>query len=63
MAGFPKYGHILDPQKVLYISDSDKDEFAHYGQEKLEYLNNAYGDGENPDVECTSEWEGLKKAV
>ena len=54
---------IFDPQK-LTISDSDDDELAAYGQERLEYLKSAYGDGVNPGVdsdECTSEWEGLKR--
>ena len=49
---------IFDLQKLLSISDSDYDEFATYGQERLEYLENIYGDGANPDVdstECTSE--------
>ena len=53
---------IFDLQKLLSMLDSDKDEFATYGQERLEYLENAYGDGVNPDddsAECTSEWEGL----
>ena len=54
---------IVDPQK-LTVSESDNDDLAAYGQERLEYLTSAYGDGVNPDVdsvECTSEWEGLKR--
>ena len=55
---------IFDPRKLLSVSASDGDEFAIYGQERLEYLKNAYGDRGNPDIdsaECTSEWEGLKR--
>ena len=55
---------IFDPQKLLSVSPSDKDEFAVYGIERLGYLKDAYGDGENPDIdsaECTSEWEGPKR--
>ena len=52
---------IFDPQK-LTVSESD-DDLAAYGQERLEYLTSAYDDGVNPDVECTSEWEGLKRLI
>ena len=66
---FPDVGNldafsIFDPQKLLSVSPSDEDEFAVYDEERLGYLKDAYGDGENPDidsVECTSEWEGLKR--
>ena len=66
---FPDVGNldafsILDPQKLLSVSPSDEDEFAVYGEERLDYLKDAYGDGGNPDIdsaECTSEWEGLKR--
>ena len=66
---FPDVGNldafsIFDPQKLLSVSPSDEDEFAVYGEERLGYLKDAYGDGGNPDIdsaECTSEWEGLKR--
>ena len=51
---------IFDPQK-LTVSESDNDDLAAYGQERLEYLTSAYPDVDS--VECTSEWEGLKKAL
>ena len=35
-----------------------------YGQERIDHLRKAYGEGDNPDMdsaECVSEWEGLKR--
>ena len=34
-----------------------------YGQDKIDYLQKHYGEGENPDVgdECASEWESMKR--
>lgn len=54
---------IFDPQK-LATSVSPGHELTVYGQERLEYLQSAYGCGVNPDVdsgECTQEWESLKR--
>ena len=51
---------IFDPQKLPTTSD----ELGVYGQERIECLQNAYGEGANPDAdsaECISEWEGLKR--
>ena len=51
---------FFDPQKV----PSPSNELADYGQDRIEYLRNAYGEGSNPDVdsaECVSECEGLKR--
>ena len=55
---------IFNRQKLFPISDSAEGELAVYGQERIEYLESAYGADANPDVEsadCTSEWEGLKR--
>ena len=36
-----------------------------YGQDKIDYLQKHYGEGENPDVgdECASEWESMKRLL
>ena len=50
---------IFDPQKLTVPVSEDN--IAAYGKERLEYLKNTYGDGMNPDMECTDEWEDKKK--
>ncbi len=62
---FPDTDHldafcIFDPQKVPTIPEQQ----VIYGQERIEHLQEVYGEGENADVdgaECASEWEGLKR--
>ena len=49
---------IFDPQKI----PSSPEQMVAYGQDKIDYLQKHYGEGENPDVgdECASEWESMK---
>ena len=50
---------IFDPQKI----PSSPEQMVAYGQDKIDYLQKHYGEGENPDVgdECASEWESMKR--
>ena len=36
-----------------------------YGQDKIDYLQKHYGEGDNPDIgdECASEWESIKRLL
>lgn len=51
---------VFDPQKV----PTNPEELAVYGQQQIECLQVAYGEGANADVdsaECVREWESLKR--
>lgn len=47
---------ILDPTKV----PRSDEELVPYGQDKIDHIIAQYGEGEHPDIELMSEWEGLK---
>ena len=49
---------IFDPQTI----PSSPEQLVAYGQDKIDFIQKHYGEGENPNVgdECASKWESMK---